>query len=487
MTIAIAGPLETGFRSHYGRHVSCPLSRKFVESVARRNGPCRMSENRKILGRWDSVAISIGIVLGVGIFRVPSEVANHLSSGVWILFAWVMGGVFSLLGALCYAELVALHPQSGGDYVYLKEAYGKVVGFLFAWSELLITRTGSVAAIALMFGEYLCALCGMDKGLIRPAALIVIAVLTVTNLFGLKQSSLLQNVLTIIKVAALILIIVACATSTRAPVTEFHLSELTHPDLKILTAVCLALVPIMWTYGGWRDNVFLAGETKDAETSVPFALLTTCAIITIIYSAMNFMYLTFIPVDVMKTSPLIAAALLKIVFGELGAKLFEALIIVYALGVINGLLLTGSFLAKAMSQDNPLFRYLHKTDERTGTPLRALVFNGIWSCILVLTGTFEQLLFFTGLWIWIFFAMVAISIIIFRRRGYETTNRFQMIGYPVIPIVVATLSLLLAWSTVTYIPMESFWGTLLVLSGLPFFYMQNRKQSKEQAPKAESE
>lgn len=356
-----------------------------------------MSDNRKILGRWDSVAISIGIVLGVGIFRVPSEVAVHLSSGVWILFAWVLGGIFSLLGALCYAELVALHPHSGGDYVYLKEAYGKVVGFLFAWSELLITRTGSVAAIALMFGEYLCSLFGMDRGLIRVAALAVIAVLTATNLFGLKQSSRLQNLLTVVKVSALVLIIVACATSSRPPVTVFDLSELTHPTLNVLTAVCLALVPIMWTYGGWRDNVFLAGETKDAATSVPFALMMTCAIITVIYSAMNFMYLTFIPVDTMKTSPLIAAALLKIVFGEIGAKLFEGLIIVYALGVINGLLLTGSFLAKAMSQDNRLFQYLEKTDERTGTPLRAIVFNGIWSCLLVLTGTFEMLLFFTGL------------------------------------------------------------------------------------------
>jgi len=441
-----------------------------------------LSDNRKILGRWDSVAISIGIVLGVGIFRVPSEVANHLSSGVWILFAWVMGGIFSMLGALCYAELVSLHPHSGGDYVYLKEAYGKVVGFLFAWSELLITRTGSVAAIALMFGEYCCSLFGMDRGLIRPAALAVIAILTATNLLGLKQSSRLQNVLTVIKVVALVLIIVACATSARPPVTVFQLSELGHPDLKTLTAVCLALVPIMWTYGGWRDNVFLAGETKDAEKSVPFALLMTCLIITLIYGAMNFMYLTFIPVDVMKTTPLIAAALLKIIFGDIGAKLFEGLIIVYALGVINGLLLTGSFLAKAMSHDNPLFRYLHKTDERTGTPLRAIVFNGIWSCVLVLTGTFEMLLFFTGLWVWIFFAMVAISIIIFRRRGYSATNRFQMIGYPLIPIIVASVSLLLAWSTVNYIPVESAWGTLLVLSGLPFFYFQNRKRPDKTEP-----
>lgn len=437
-----------------------------------------MSDNKPILGRWDSVAISIGIVLGVGIFRVPSEVANHLSSGVWILFAWVAGGIFSLLGALCYAELVSLFPKSGGDYVYLKEGYGSVVGFLFAWSELLITRTGSVAAIALMFGEYLCALFSWGRELIAPAAVTVILILTVTNLFGLRQSSRLQNLLTITKVSALILIVVAGVVSFRPAVTAFDVTELAKPNLSIMLSVCLALVPIMWTYGGWRDNVFLAGETKEAAKTVPFALMMTCIVITVIYSAMNLMYLWFIPVETMKTSPLIAATLLEVVFGQIGAKLFEGLIIIYALGVINGLLLTGSFLAKAMSQDNPLFKYLHKTDERTGTPLRALVFNGIWSCVLVLTGTFEKLLYFTGLWVWIFFAMVAIAIIIFRMRKTDSEHAFRMPGYPVIPIVVALISLLLAYSTFSYLPTSSLWGTLIVMSGLPFFYFQKFKMKQ---------
>ncbi|MBX9671280.1 MAG: amino acid permease [Candidatus Obscuribacterales bacterium] len=432
--------------------------------------------DRKILGKWDSVAISIGIVLGVGIFRVPSEVANHLSSGVWIIFAWVVGGIFSFFGALCYAELVSLFPKSGGDYVYLREAYGKVVGFLFAWSELLITRTGSVAAIALMFGEYLCALFSLDKVLIKPAALLVIVLLTLSNLTGLKQSSRVQNVLTVTKVSALILIIVAGALSAKAPATSFVMSDLSHPSYSVLMSVCLALVPILWTYGGWRDNVFLAGETKDAEKSVPFALLMTCVIITVIYSAMNLMYLWYIPADTMKTTPLIAAKLLEIVFGEAGAKLFEGLIVIYGLGVINGLLLTGGFLARAMSEDNPLFKYLEKTDERTGTPLRALIFNGIWSCVLVGTGTFEMLLYFTGLWVWIFFAMVAIAIIIFRTKKHMVEQRFHMPGYPVIPLIVAVVSLALAWSTFNYLPTESMWGTVIVLAGLPFFYFQKKNK-----------
>lgn len=437
-------------------------------------------KSNPILGRWDSVAISIGIVLGVGIFRVPSEVAHHLSSGIWILAAWVLGGVFSLLGALCYAELVSLFPKSGGDYIYLREAYGKAIGFLFAWSELLITRTGSVAAIALMFSEYLCALFSWqgDVGFRSFIAVAVVAILTIANLFGLKHSSRIQNLLTIVKVLALVLIVVAGIAAARPPATTFSPQDLFTSDIRMLSAVCLALVPIMWSYGGWRDNVFLAGETQDADRNVPFALLTTCAIITLIYCAMNFMYLWFIPVDVMAKSELIAVTLLQIVFGDAGAKLFEGLLVIYALGVINGLLLTGSFLARAMSEDNPIFRYLEKTDERTKTPLRALVFNGIWSGVLIIVARrFEDLLYITGLWVWIFFAMVSIAIIVFRVRKTSAQYRFNMPGYPLIPVLVAIVSILLAWSTVTYKPMLSLWGTLLMLAGLPIFFGQKRSKS----------
>jgi APA family basic amino acid/polyamine antiporter len=182
----------------------------------------------------------------------------------------------------------------------------------------------------------------------------------------------------------------------------------------------------------------------------------------------------------LKHSQLVAVSLLQIVFGEAGAKLFEIMLIVYALGVINGLLLTGSFLARAMSEDNPIFGFLQKTDRRTATPLRALVFNGFWACVLVIvTGSFEALLYITGLWVWIFFAMVSIAIIVFRVRKINSPNRFNMPGYPVIPVVVAIISLALAWSTVSYMPRESLWGTFLMLGGLPFFFFQKKPRQHQ--------
>lgn len=425
-----------------------------------------------ILGRWDSVAISIGVVIGVGIFRVPCDVAQCIQSPIWILIAWIIGGIVSLLGAVVYAELVALFPQSGGDYIYLREAYGKPIGFLFAWSELLITRTGAVAAIALIFGEYFCSLFALDKNFVRPLALAVIVLLTITNLKGLKQSSRLQNFLSYTKVAALVLIIGAGFFSFKPPASNFNFGDLGAFDLKMVLALGTALTPILWTYGGWRDNVFLAGDTEDAKKSVPFALVITCIVITLIYCAMNLLYLWFIPPETMKSSPLIAANLLTLIFGPLGAKILEALIVLYGLGVINGLLLTGTWLARAMSEDNPIFRVLEKTEE-SGMPVRALIFNGAWaSVLLLLTGKFENLIYFTGLYVWIFFAMVSIAIIVFRIKQTGDSKGKSIVASFVIPIVVTSVSLLLAYSTIVGYPQESMIGTIIVLAGLPIFFLQ---------------
>lgn len=426
----------------------------------------------QIIGRWDSLAISIGIVIGVGIFRVPSEVAQQLHSGTWIIIAWIIGGLFSFLGALCYAELASIFPKSGGDYIYLRESYGKVVAFLFAWSELLITRTGSVAAIAILFGEYGCALFSLDPFYKEPMAFTVIAILTLCNLAGLKQTTRLQNFFTGLKLTALMLMIACGFFAFRPSATQFEFINPLSLNPKDLMYLGVALVPILWTYGGWRDNVFLAGETKEAKSSLPFALLATCIVVTLVYCSMNLLYLWFLNPGQMAKSELIASDVLSIIFGPIGAKIFQALIVLFGLGVVNALLLTGSRIAHAMADDNPLFGMLCKTNA-AGTPVRALVFNGIWSCVLVrATGQFDKLLYFTGLAVWVFFAMVAIGIIVLRKKGLRETDTFVVPLYPWVPIIVAIVSGLLAASTFIHDTNESIVGTAIVLSGIPIYYLQ---------------
>lgn len=433
----------------------------------------------KILGRWDSIAISIGIVIGVGIFEVPQQIASFLDSGALILLAWLVGGLFSFAGALLYAELSSIYPTSGGDYIYLRECYGKCTAFLFAWSELLITRTGSVAAIALIFGKYTASLIDANLETIeKPLAIGIVIALTLSNLFGLKTGSRLQNLFTLLKVLALFIIFVAGVFlfSKFPSQTNFFAGPQDALKNGLFIAFTTSLVPILWTYGGWRDNVFLAGETKDAKKNLPFALLITCLTITLIYVILNFLYLYYVPLEKIAQSHFVATDLCLAIFGEGGAKFLASLIVIFCFGAINALILTGSRIAHAMANDNRFFGFLSIVDQRTNTPRRSILFNGIWACVLIyLIGKFENLLFFTGLAVWIFFGLTAICVMVLRRRTELDPDQFITPLYPAIPLLVAFVSLLLAISTFLEYPNESIQGSIIVLAGIPVYYLQKIK------------
>ncbi len=432
------------------------------------------ASDSKVLGRWDSIAISIGIVIGVGIFGVPQEIAQLLPSSQLILIAWLVGGLFSLAGGFCYAELAAAHPESGGDYIYLREAYGPVIAFLFAWTELMIIRTGSNATVALLFAEYACSLVSLDKSFVTLLAVSVIVILSIINSFGIKYGARVQNVVTILKVVALLILIVFGLTSGKGDVNNFASSSLPPVNLETMRNFLLALIPILWTYGGWRDNVFLAGETKDAHKSVPFALLSACTFVTVIYLLMNSFYLYLMTPEKIAHTRLIANEVLMILWGPLGAKLLEGIIVVSALGVINAMLMTGSQIAHAMSKDNPMFESLERINDKTGTPLRALIFNGTWSCLLVLIGgSFEKLLYFTGFAVWFFFSLIAASVILLRLKRPGLDRTFKVPAYPVLPALLSLISMALCINTLVSDP-DAPKGVALVLAGLPVLFIQRK-------------
>lgn len=443
----------------------------------------------RVLGRWDSVAISIGIVIGAGIFRVPSEVVPHIASPVWILIAWSLGGLYSFLGSLCYAELATRFPDTGGDYVFLRECYGKLTAFLFAWSELLITRTGSVAAIALMFGEFAIKFlpyhAKTGEWEVKTLAVSVIMALSACNLLGLKTGSRLQNALTILKILAISFVIIVGLFAMKAPANNLDFAHFMSKETLStfsLFNLGVALVPIMWAYGGWRDNLFLAGETKEPTSSLPFALFLSCIAVTVIYVLMNFLYLWFLPLEQIRHAKLVGTDLLSVICGQAGeasSRLLGIFIMVYALGTVNALLLTGSRIASAMSLDNPLFASLGKLDEKRQTPVRGILFNGLWSCLLVFALSFERLLYFTGFSVWIFFAMVAASIIKLRYQKSDTTNnresdKFYTPLFPLIPAVVAIVALFLALSTLMDYKIESLCGMAIIFCGVPLFFFQKK-------------
>lgn len=432
----------------------------------------------RILNKWDSLAISLGIVIGIGIFRVPADVAKYLpSGGPLVLLAWVVGGLISFMGALCYAELSTTLPQTGGDYIFLRQAYGKLIAFLYAWTELIVIRTGSIAAISFLFADFACGLLNIDKSMSKPLAIIVVVALATLNLMGLDSGKRAQNAFTLLKVAALVLLICG-GLFAGGNISRVIAMPLATPGLSALSAFALALIPILWTYGGWHENTFVAGETKNARQSLPFALLMTVLIVTSIYVLLNAIFLYAFPLKIIANSPLLAADMLSRQYGALGGKLLEVLVVLYSIGSINAMLITGSRIVYAASKDIAIFKVFSATSSRTMTPVGGVLLNALVACVFIMVGSFDRLLFFTGIVVWLFFALVVATIFVFRKQYTENDLQFRVPFYPWLPIFFILICVGLALNTFLVYPEQSSYGLALVAAGVPVFYISEHLLGK---------
>lgn len=432
---------------------------------------------KKILGRWDSIAITIGIVIGVGIFRVPAEVAKYLESPYLIILAWLSAGIICLLGASCYAELSSAFPETGGNYIYLRESYGRGVGFLFGWTELLVIRTGGIAAVAFIFAEYLQSFLGLVNAPIRLIAISSVFIFSFINILGLRYGKTFQNLSTLTKVLALLGIILFGLLSAKGSTSNLSAVEVT-PDKGILALFGLALIPILWTYGGWHESTFVAGETKDYKRSLPFSLITGILIITSLYTAINFVYLYLVPAREMVHTELIASDVIQILYGAGGKKILEILVIISSVGCINGMIITGGRVTYAMAKDNLVFRYLGEINHRYSTPSRSILINAAWSAVLILWGTFSKLLFFTGILVWLFFALAVAGLILLRYKLPHIERPFKVWGYPFVPAIFILTCTSLVINTLIFYPLESLFGLCLAISGIPVFILSQRREKQ---------
>ena len=428
---------------------------------------------KKVLGRWDSIAIVVAIVIGVGIFRTPSEVAQYLSSPWLILLAWIVGGVISLAGALCYAELSSSFPETGGSYVYLKKSYGSLAAFLFGWAELLVIKTGSIAAIAFIFSEHLVSFLSLNSFLVKSIAVVVIVLLGLINIAGLRYGKNTQNIFVLIKIAALVIIIVLGFFSGKGDFTHFQLSS-SHFPQNSLTFFGLALIPILWTYGGWHENVFVAGETKDAARTLPFALIRGLLIVTALYIAVNALYIYLFTIAEIRQSELIASSTFSLLYGVYGRKIFEAIVIISSFASINAMIMTGSRVTYAMAKDNPIFKYMQEVSRITATPHRAILVTLVWSIVLVIWGSFSRLLFFTGFLVWAFFALVAAGLFVLRRKYPKMKRPYSVWLYPFTPFVFVAVSVCLVVITFSSYTVSSLIGLAILLSGIPVYFISNK-------------
>lgn len=432
-------------------------------------------EFKKILGFWDSVVIVLAIVIGAGIFRVPAEVAAYLNSGWLIMLAWAAAGIIVFCGTLCYAELSAALPETGGNYIYFKASYGKWLAFLFGWSELTVIRTGSIAAVAFVSAEYLRSFFSFDEFFIKPAAVTIVLLISAVNIFGLHYARNLQRILTAVIVIKLLSVIFLGITSGKGSFAHFFSTA--PAPVNTIPAFGLALIPILWTYGGWHESTFMAGETKEPQKVLPAALLTALGLVILFYLALNFLYIYLIPVAEIARLKLIGSNVLEIICGPAGKKIFEALVIISSVGCVNAMIITGSRITYAMAQDNSFFKYLSGINPVSGGPSRAVIINALWSVVLIWLGAFNKLLFFTGILVWLFFGLAGISIFILRKKFPHSQRPYKMRGYPLVPAVFIVACIFLFLNTFLFSLSTSLCGLLLLAGGIPV-YIISQKLSK---------
>ncbi len=428
------------------------------------------------LGTWDAAAIVIGGVIGGGIFRSASTVAERTSSGWQLLTLWAVGGLLTLAGVLCYAELGARRPQAGGIYIYLREAFGKLPAFLFGWTMALINYPGSVAAVATTFADYFCAAIGLGPMWVKPAAAGAITFIVGVNFYVIRAGARMQNLFTLLKLGAIVLVVVTGLVLVRGQLGVALETDETHPLPP--WAFLGALLPVLFTYGGFHYLNDLAGEVKDPQRTMPRALGLGLAGVVVCYLLVNLAYLAGLGHAGLAASRAPAADLLRQWLGEPGARLIAVGIACSTFGYCSIAIAGGARVLQTMGADGMFFRAVGRIESRTRAPQIALAVLGGWAIVLVLSGSFGQLLNYTTVGEWLFHAFGIATLFWYRRRFADQPSPYRVPFYPVLPLVFVLTVLGVIGATTLDSPGDAGMSLMLVLIGVPVFYAWRAIQSR---------
>ncbi len=423
------------------------------------------SSPRPTVSVTDAVALIVGVVIGIGIFKTPSMIAAHTGSSDVFLLAWLAGGIISVIGALCYAELAAAYPHPGGDYHYLTRAFGRKVGFLFVWSRMTVIQPGSIAMLAFVFGDYLSAILRVGPSGNSLFAALSVTLLTILNWMGVQKGKWTQNFLTAIKVIGLLTVV---GVGIFAPLPPFQtVSVSPHPG----ASFGLAMVFVLLTFGGWNEAAYISAELVDVRRNMVRALLWGVGTITGIYLLVNLAYLRGLGLKEMGQSEVVAADLMRRMLGEGGARFITLLIIISALGAINACIFTGARTNYALGQDFSMFGFLGKWQERSNTPANALLFLGAISLIWVLLGSltrkgFVAMVEYTAPVFWCFFLLAGLSLFVLRVKEPEISRPFRIPLYPVTPLLFCLSCVYMLQSSVVYVGGGAFIGLAILVAGV---------------------
>lgn len=435
------------------------------------------TEYARRLGLFDGVMMTVGGIIGAGIFLNPAIVAQRVGTAPLTLAAWALGGLIALAGALCFAELGARMPRAGGGYVYLRDAFGRLPAFLYGWALLLVINSGALAAVAMIAASYTGALVPALAPWSLPLAIVFLWVFTLVNILGIVPGAVAQNLFTILKLAALGLLIFAGLGAPGAT------GEATAPLASApvgwaatLAALGAALIPVMFASGGWQNSNFIGAEIRDPERNLPRAIVLGVIVVVTVYVLANMAYLQALGVDGLARAQAPAALVLERVLGTAGAGLISAGIVASTLGILNLFILAAPRVYQAMADDGLFFRSASRLHPRFRTPVGALVFQAAWTTILALTGTYGQLLDYVVFGDWIFFGLVAATLFVYRRRDDRAAPRgFRTPALPLVGGTFVAAAAVIVVSSIASNPGNAALGAVLIGSGIPVFrFWQNR-------------
>jgi len=494
------------------------------------------------MGLFSATAIVIGSMIGSGIFIVSADMSRTLGSPALLIGAWLVTAAMTIIGALSYGELAAMMPKAGGQYVYLREALGPLWGFLYGWTLFLVIQTGTIAAVGVAFGKFLgvfipgvsqtnwiwhiahvpaipvgpMVLGNMDIGLNTAdlSAIVIITLLTFTNTLGVKLGAAVQNVFTSAKVLALLGVVAvgvvaknatAIANNFGAGWSNFWAGaswHTLHPVqvgaggptalVGMLTVLAVVQVGSLFSSDAWNNVTFTAGEIQNPKRNLPLSLAMGTGIVLLLYVLCNFVYLSVLPLNgtadaitvagrgIMSASQdRVATAVMEVAFGSVGAKLMAAAILISTFGCINGMLLAGARVYYAMSRDGLFFKSVGKLSAKSNTPVNSLWVQWAWTCLLCLSGSYGQLLDYVIFAVLIFYVLTIIGLFVLRRTQPDTPRPYRAFGYPVLPGLYIVMALWICGVLLRYKPQYTWPGLILVLLGLPVYWLRMQKTVAE--------
>jgi len=434
-----------------------------------------MTQLQKRLTLYGLTMIAVGGSIGSGIFLTPSEIATILQHPTLVLLVWMLGGVIALTGALTFAELGAMFPKSGGVYVFLKEAYGKRAGFLYGWIILLVINTGALAALGMALAEYITIFVPLSENGKILFAIAIITGLTAINCVGVNVSQLFANVFTGLKLLAMLAIIVVGFLFYDPDKVQLNFSLVSGVPDHWASAMLVALIGVLWSFGGWHHASYLAGETVDAQRTAPRAMMLGALIVTAVYVLINLAYMLLLPMSAMAQTSKVAGDAIASVF-SFGGQLVAIAIAISVFGTIGIYTMSAPRIYFAMAEDGIFFKKLSWVHPRFHTPVYAMAAQAIWAILLLLFWrTFSNLITYVTFMDIVFMTMAGYSIFIFRRRLPDMPRPYRTLGYPVVPLIFTGISAAFVVNTLFEKPEQALAGLILLGLGIAAYQGFRRK------------